>query len=84
MGDRNRPSTDPQSSRLGAAAKIQIIKMEAEVGVKPNPGMLQADITATPHNKLANLFLVFQVFIDAGAADSMATFTLNGVQALQN
>ena len=84
MGDRNRPSTDPQSSRLGAAAKIQIIKMEAEAGVKPNPGMLQADITATPHNKLANLFLVFQVFIDAGAADPMATFTLNGVQALQN
>ena len=41
MGDRNRPSTDPQSGRLGAAAKIQIIKMEAEVGIKPNPGLLQ-------------------------------------------
>ena len=48
MGDLNRPSTDPQSSRHGAAAKIQIIKMETEVGIKPNPGMLQADTTATP------------------------------------
>ena len=63
MGEGNRPSTDPQSSRLGATAKIQIIKMKAKVGIKPNPGMLQADTTATPWNKLANLFLIFQVFI---------------------
>lgn len=84
MGDRNRPSTDPQSSRLGAAAKIQAIKMEAEVGIKPNPGLLQADTTATPYNKLTNLFLIFQLFICAGAADPMAAFTLNGVQALQD
>jgi len=84
MGEGNRPSTDPQSSRLGAAAKTQAVKMEAEVGIKTNPGMLQADTTATPYNKLANLFLIFQVFIDAGAADPMATFTLNGAQALQD
>jgi hypothetical protein len=41
MGDRNRPSPDPQSSRLGAAATIQAIKMEAEVGIQTNPGQLQ-------------------------------------------
>ena len=84
MGDLNRPSTDPQPSRRGATAKIKAVKMEAEVGIKTNPGMLQADITATPYNKFANLFLIFQVFIDAGAANPMATFTLNRVQALQN
>jgi hypothetical protein len=40
MGDRNRPSTDPQPSRHGATAKIKAVKMEAEVGIKTNPGML--------------------------------------------